>query len=76
MKYTNIFLSTRRVPEAKDGQILISSRVARAVAILEGLGNLKQRGLRRLVAAFNIMQSTSPGEARPNLTVVARGPGV
>ena len=49
------------------GQILISSRVARAVAILEGLGNLKQRGLRRLVAAFNIVQSTSPGEARPNL---------
>jgi hypothetical protein len=45
----------------EDGQILISSRVARAVAILEGLGNLKQRGLRRLVAAFNIVQSTSPG---------------
>jgi class 3 adenylate cyclase len=49
------------------GQILISSRVARAVAILEGLGNLKLRGLRRLVAAFNIAQSTSPGEVRPNL---------
>jgi len=51
----------------EDGQILISSRVARAVAILEGLGNLKQRGLRRPVAAFNVAQSTSAGDARPNL---------
>ena len=78
MKYTNILFSTRRVcPEAKDRQILISSRVARTVAILEGLGDLKLRGLRRPVAAFNIVQSsTGPAEARPNLTVVARGPGV
>jgi len=64
--------------EAKDGQILISSRVARAVeavAVLEDLGNVELRGLRRPVAAFNIVQRTSAADARPNLTVVARGPG-
>src|SRR5262249_15608962 len=43
--------------EAKDGQILISSRVARAVeavAQVEDLGNLELKGLRRPVAAFNV----------------------
>jgi adenylate cyclase len=70
-------LAARLCAEAKDGQILVSSRVARAaeaVAILEDLGNLELRGLRRPVAAFNVVQSTSAAEARPNLTVVARGP--
>ena len=32
-------------------------------------------GLRRPVAAFNVVQSTSAADARPDLTVVARGPG-
>jgi len=71
-------LAARLCAEAKDGQILISSRVARAVeavARLEDLGNLELKGLRRPVATFNVMQSTSSPEARPNLTVVARGPG-
>jgi GAF domain-containing protein len=71
-------LAARLCAEAKDGQILISSRVARAVeavAILEDLGNLELRGLRRPVAAFNVVQSTSAADSRPNLTVVARGPG-
>jgi adenylate cyclase len=71
-------LAARLCAEAKDGQILISSRVARAVeavARLEDLGNLELRGLRRPVAAFNVVQGTGPAEARPNLTVVARGPG-
>jgi class 3 adenylate cyclase/uncharacterized protein YdeI (YjbR/CyaY-like superfamily) len=71
-------LAARLCAEAKDGQILISSRVARAVetvAILEDLGNLELRGLRRPVAAFNVVKSTSAADARPNLTVVARGPG-
>ena len=71
-------LAARLCAEAKDGQILISSRVARAVeavARLEDLGNLELKGLRRPVAAFNIVQSTSSAEARPNFTVVARGPG-
>ena len=71
-------LAARLCAEAKDGQILISSRVARAVdavATLENLGNLELRGLRRPVAAFNVVQSASAGDARPNLTVVARGPG-
>jgi class 3 adenylate cyclase len=70
-------LAARLCAEAKDGQILISSRVARgveAVARLEDLGNLELKGLRRPVAAFNVVQSTSPTEVRPNLTVVARGP--
>jgi hypothetical protein len=38
--------------------------------------NLELKGLRRPVAAFNVVQSTSAADARPNLTVVARGPGV
>ena len=67
-------LAARLCAEAKDGQILISSRVARAVeaiARLEDLGNLELKGLRRPVAAFDVVQSTSPAAARPNLTVVA-----
>ena len=71
-------LAARLCAEAKDGQILISGRVARAVeavARLEDLGNLELRGLRRPVAAFNVVQSASAADARPNLTVVARGPG-
>ena len=72
-------LAARLCAEAKDGQILISSRIAEAVeavARLENLGNLELKGLRRPVATFNVVQSTSPAEARPNLIVVARGPGV
>jgi 3-mercaptopyruvate sulfurtransferase SseA/class 3 adenylate cyclase len=72
-------LAARLCAEAKDGQILISSRIAEAVeavARLEDLGNLELKGLRRPVAAFNIAQSTSPAEARPNLTVVPRDTGV
>ena len=71
-------LASRLCAEAKDGQILISSRVARAVeavARLEDLGNLELKGLRRPVAAFNVVQSTNSEKARANLTVVARGPG-
>jgi class 3 adenylate cyclase len=42
---------------------------------LEDLGNLELRGLRRPVAAFNVVQSTSAAGAYPNLTVVPRGSG-
>src|SRR5215472_9696246 len=69
-------LAARLCAEAKDGQILVSSRVARAVqtvARLEDLGNLELKGLHRPVAAFNVVQSTSAPDARPNLTVVASG---
>ena len=61
-------LSARLCAEAKDGQILVSSPIAevvKAVARLEDLGNRELKGLRRPVAAFNIVQSTSPAEARP-----------
>jgi adenylate cyclase len=71
-------LAARLCAEAKDGQILISSRVAdavEAVVRLEDLGNLELKGLRRPVAAFNVVQRPSAADARPNLTVVARGPG-
>jgi adenylate cyclase len=71
-------LAARLCAEAKDGQILVSSRIAEAVeavARLEDLGNLELKGLRRPVAAFNVVQSPSAADARPNLTVVARGPG-
>src|SRR5215471_1682111 len=70
--------ASRLCAEAKDGQILVSSRIAEAVeavAKLEDLGNLGLKGLRRPVAAFNVAQSTSAADARPNLTVVASGPG-
>jgi class 3 adenylate cyclase len=70
-------LAARLCAEAKDGQILVSSRIAEAVQAvvkLEDLGNLELKGLRRPVAAFNVVQSTSAADARPNLTVVARGP--
>jgi adenylate cyclase len=71
-------LAARLCAEAKDGQILVSSRIAQAVeavARLEDLGNLELKGLHRPIAAFNVVQSTSAADARPNLTVVARGPG-
>jgi Transposase, Mutator family len=69
--------AARLCAEAKDGQILVSSRIAEAVeavARLEDLGNLEVRGLRRPVATFNVVQSTNAADARPNLTVVAREP--
>jgi adenylate cyclase len=71
-------LAARLCAEAKDGQILVSSRIAEAVeavARLEDLGDLELRGLRRPVAAFNVVQNTGAADARPNLTVVAREPG-
>jgi len=71
-------LAARLCAEAKDGQILVSSRIAeavKAVARLEDLGNLELKGLRRPVAAFNVVRGTSAADARPNLTVVARRPG-
>jgi GAF domain-containing protein len=71
-------LAARLCAEAKDGQILVSSRIAgavEAVVKLEDLGNLELKGLRRPVATFNVVQSTSAADARPNLTVVARRPG-
>jgi adenylate cyclase len=70
-------LAARLCAEAKDGQILVSSRIAEAVETvvkLEDLGDLELRGLRGPVAAFNVAQSTTAADARPNLTVVARGP--
>ena len=52
-------LAARLCAEAKDGQILVSSRIAgavEAVARLEDLGNLELNGLRRPVAAFNVTE--------------------
>jgi class 3 adenylate cyclase len=71
-------LAARLCAEAKDGQILVGSRIAEAVEAvvrLENLGNLELRGLRRPVAAFNVAQSTSEADARPNLSIVARESG-
>jgi adenylate cyclase len=55
-------LAARLCAEAKDGQILVSSRIAEAVeavAKLEDLGNLELKGLRRPVAAFNVAELIS-----------------
>ena len=71
-------LAARLCVEAKDSQILVSSHIAeavKAVVRLENLGNLELKGLRRPVATFNVVESTSAGDVRPNLTVVAMGPG-
>ena len=70
-------LASRLCAEAKDGQILVSSRIAKAVEAvvkLDDLGELELRGLRRPVAAFNVAQGAA-SDARPNLTVVATEPG-
>ena len=70
-------LAARLCDEAKDGQILVSGRVAAAVgavAKLEDLGTLELKGLSRPVAAFNVARSSGEAKARPNLTVVGSGP--
>ena len=64
-------LAARLCAEAKDGQILVSSRVAGAVevvAAVEDLGNLELKGLRRPVAAFNVTEliSGAPARASPS----------
>jgi adenylate cyclase len=59
-------LAARLCAEAKDGQILVSSRIAGfvdAVARLEELGNLELKGLRRPVAAFNVAELLDGSEA-------------
>ena len=59
--------AARLCAEAKDGQILVISRIAEAVeavARLEDLGNLELKGLRRPVAAFNVTELISGASAR------------
>ena len=61
-------LAARLCAEAKDGQILVSGRVARAVeavARLEDLGNLELKGLRRPVAAFKRRAEHQSGGGSP-----------
>jgi len=56
-------LASRLCGEARDGQILIDSRVRKAVenvAELEPLGDLELKGFRRPVSAFNVFALTSP----------------
>jgi len=66
-------LAARLCAEAKDGQILISGRVAAAVekaVPLEDLGSLALKGLSQPVSAFNVPFTTSP----PALRVIEGGP--
>src|SRR5262249_6849418 len=59
-------LAARLCDAAKDGQILVSSRIAQAinnVARLDDLGNLELKGLRRPVAAFNVTELVSGASA-------------
>jgi hypothetical protein len=70
-------LAARLCAKAKDGQILVSSRVARAVeavAKLENLGNLELKGLRRPVAAFNVVHRAArppaPGSRFDAMTIL------
>jgi adenylate cyclase len=60
-------LAARLCAEAKDRQILVSSRIAEvveAVVKLEDLGKLELKGLRRLVAAFNVTAPVTDTPAR------------
>jgi adenylate cyclase len=50
-------LAARLCAEARDGQILLSGRIATAaaaVALLEDMGNISLKGLSRPVAVFNV----------------------
>jgi class 3 adenylate cyclase len=69
-------LAARLCAEAKDGQILVSSRIAEAVeavARLEDLGNLELKGLRRPVAAFNVTELISGASSAPDPPRPVRG---
>jgi class 3 adenylate cyclase/prephenate dehydratase len=66
-------LAARLCAEAKDGQILISGRVAAAVAaavVLEDLGSLALKGLSQPVSAYNVPLAAP----RPDLRVIEGGP--
>jgi adenylate cyclase len=59
-------LAARLCAAAKDGQILVSSRIAgavEAIAKLEDFGNLELKGLSRPVAAFNVSEPISGAPA-------------
>jgi adenylate cyclase len=60
-------LASRLCAGAKNRQILVSSRIAEAVeavVMLEDLGELELRGLRRPVAAFNVQGTSAPDGGR------------
>jgi adenylate cyclase len=62
-------LAARLCAETKDGQILVSCRIAgavEAVVKLEDLGKLELKGLKRAVAASNVVQITRAADTRPN----------
>ena len=66
-------LAARLCAEAKDGQILISGRVAAAVekaVSLEDLGSLALKGLSQPVSAFNVLLAAT----QPALRVIEGGP--
>jgi class 3 adenylate cyclase len=66
-------LAARLCAEAKDGQILISGRVAAAVekaVSLEDLGSVTLKGLSQPVSAFNVPLTAS----QPALRIVEGGP--
>jgi class 3 adenylate cyclase len=59
-------LAARLCAAARDGQILLSTRIAGAagaIAQLEALGNLELKGLSRPVAAFNVLELASSAVA-------------
>jgi adenylate cyclase len=66
-------LAARLCAEAKDGQLLISGRVAAAVekaVSLEDLGSLALKGLSQPVSAFNVPLAAT----QPALRVIEGGP--
>jgi GAF domain-containing protein len=59
-------LAARLCAEAKDGQILISRRVATAIeeaAALEEIGDLSLKGLSQAVAVYNVVAVAAPASA-------------
>ena len=66
-------VAARLCAEAKDGQILISQRVAAHLAdhiIVEDIGSLALKGLMQPVAAFNVPLTAG----QPALRVIEGGP--
>ncbi|WP_439400418.1 adenylate/guanylate cyclase domain-containing protein (plasmid) [Bradyrhizobium sp. PMVTL-01] len=64
---TVVNLAARLCAEACDGQILVDGKVREALdarATAEPVGELTLKGLRRPIAAYNVVEITSPFEAR------------
>jgi adenylate cyclase len=71
-------LSARLCAEAKDGQILVSGRVASAVeqtVALQEMGPITLKGITQPVSVFNVPERSAPATARPRSSRRTTKPG-